>query len=136
MRMKGKHGLGSNGSLTIVAVNPVKGGTTTTVTSTRGRLKYDVTRCSLHFLGPLSRSLLRRMKRGFTQILAVRSKMHGNNVKDTMLRFLYSRNCGPYIAQLKLPSTFIRRKPIGSLCTVYNLSRGKVFDSVARVVGL
>lgn len=130
--MNGKQGLGSNGSLTIVDVNPVKGGTTATVTHTRARSNGDVTRCSLEFLGPLSRKLLRRMNQGFHRVIAVRSKIVRKKVKDTMLRFVTSRRCAPAIGHVKVPSGFIRRNAVTRLCRLYKVSRS---DVAGRLLG-
>lgn len=125
--MKHKEGLGRKGSLTIVAVNPVNGATTGTVVQIRGRRpKEDVTRCSLHFLGPLSRRLLRRVKGRFERVIAVRSKVETKNVNDTILRFVTSRRCAPRVQHVNVRSRFMRRKAITRLCTLYKLSRRKV----------
>lgn len=124
--MNGKHGLGRNGSLTIVALNPVNGMTTHTVRHTRGSGKVSVTRCSLHFLGPLSRTLLRRMKLGFRRIIAVRSNIGGKKVNDTVLRFVTSGSCVPRVEHVNMPSTFVRRNAVRRLRRLYKVSRRKV----------
>lgn len=124
--MKGKEGLGRKGSVTIVALKPVNIRTRGTIARTRRRAKGDVTRCSLHFLGPLSRDVLRRVNGEFGRIIAIRSNILGNKVNDTVLRFVTSGRCGPRVGHVKLPSRFIRRNSMGRLCRVYNVSRRNV----------
>lgn len=72
--------------MTILAVNPVKGSTVRTVRRMRGRAGVDITRCSVQFIGPLSRGVLARINGGFGHVIAVRSNTEVNKVKSTMLR--------------------------------------------------
>lgn len=78
---------------------------------------------------------MRRMKHGFRHILAVRSKVVGNKVNDTVLRFVTSGRCGPAIGHVNVPGLFMRRKSITRLCRLYNVSRRKVLAGVGRFVG-
>lgn len=115
----------------MVAVNPVNGLTTHTVRHTRTSANVSMTRCSLHFLGPLSRRLLRRINGGFRRVMAVRSKVVGKNVKYTVLRFVTSGKCCPRVEHVNMPSRFVRRKSIRRLCRLYKVSRRKVCGMVA-----
>ncbi len=122
----------------MLSVNPIKRATTRTVTRfRRGRdisnRSMDMTRCSVEFLGPVSRGVLGRIKARFGGVVAIRSKIVQNKLNSTMLRCVTSRNFAPIMEQLKLPSTFIRRNSPSRLGRVMNLSHSTV---VARLRSL
>lgn len=104
---------------------------------TVGRIRdsnVSVTRCSVVFLGPVSRRLLRRINGEFDHIVAIRGNMVGNKLNDTILRFVTSGKCTPRMGQVNIPSRFIRRKSVPRLCGLYNVSTGDVTKRVGGVI--